>query len=114
MGAGSRWWFDECRERTFTEPPGCIEPVSYTHLEALTLCFQTTYLEPGIPSSLFPKKELANLIDPGKMCIRDSLNVIADNAVIDVHIALVIEHIEGAVYIDFKGRGDILVFLFLL
>ena len=42
------------------------------------------------------------------------LNVIADNAVIDVHIALVIEHIEGAGYIDFKGRGDILGFLFLL
>ena len=42
------------------------------------------------------------------------LNVIADNAVIDVHIALVIEHIEGAGYIDFKGRSDILGFLFLL
>ena len=42
------------------------------------------------------------------------LDVIADNAVIDVHIALVIEHIEGAGYIDFKGRGDILCFLFFL
>ena len=42
------------------------------------------------------------------------LNVIADNAVVDVHIALVVEHIEGAGYIDFKGRGDILGFLFLL
>ena len=42
------------------------------------------------------------------------LDVIADNAVIDVHIALVIEHIEGAGYIDFKGRGDILGFLFFL
>ena len=42
------------------------------------------------------------------------LDVIADNAVIDVHIALVIEHIEGAGYIDFKGRGNILGFLFLL
>ena len=36
------------------------------------------------------------------------LNVIADNAVVDVHIALVVEHIEGAGGIDFKGRGDIL------
>ena len=42
------------------------------------------------------------------------LDVIADNAVVDVHIALVVEHIEGAGYIDFKGRGDILGFLFLL
>ena len=42
------------------------------------------------------------------------LDVIADNAVIDVHIALVVEHIEGAGYIDFKGRGNILGFLFFL
>lgn len=42
------------------------------------------------------------------------LDVIADNAVVDVHIALVVEHIEGAGYIDFKGRSDILGFLFLL
>ena len=42
------------------------------------------------------------------------LDVIADNAVIDVHIALVVKHIEGAGYIDFKSRGDILGFLFLL
>ena len=42
------------------------------------------------------------------------LDVVADNPVINVHIALVVEHIEGAGYIDFKGRGDILGFLFLL
>ena len=42
------------------------------------------------------------------------LDVIADDAVVDVHIALVVEHIEGAGYIDFKGRSDILGFLFLL
>ena len=42
------------------------------------------------------------------------LDVIADNAVVDVHIALVVEHIEGAGYIDFKGRSDILGFLFFL
>ena len=42
------------------------------------------------------------------------LDVIADNAVVDVHIALVVEHIEGAGYIDFKSRSDILGFLFLL
>ena len=42
------------------------------------------------------------------------LDVIADNPVINVHIALVVEHIEGAGYIDFKSRSDILGFLFLL
>ena len=42
------------------------------------------------------------------------LDVIADNAVVDVHIALVVEHIEGAGYIDFKSRSDILGFLFFL
>ena len=35
------------------------------------------------------------------------LDVIADNPVINVHIALVVEHIEGAGYIDFKSRSDI-------
>lgn len=38
----------------------------------------------------------------------------AANAVVDVHIALVVEHIEGAGYIDFKSRSDILGFLFFL
>jgi len=42
------------------------------------------------------------------------LDVIADNAVVDVHITLVVEHIEGAGYIDFKSRSDILGFLFFL
>ena len=31
--------------------------------EGLAPCFQTTYPEPGIPNSLSPEKEQANLID---------------------------------------------------
>ena len=42
------------------------------------------------------------------------LDVIADNAVVDVHIALVVEHIEGAGHIDFQRRGDVLCLFFLL
>ena len=42
------------------------------------------------------------------------LDVIADNAVVDVHIALVVEHIEGAGHIDFQCRGDVLCLFFLL
>ena len=42
------------------------------------------------------------------------LDVVADNAVVDVHIALMVEHIEGAGHIDFQRRGDVLCFLFLL
>ena len=36
------------------------------------------------------------------------LDVVADDAVIDVHIALVVEHIERAGHIDFQRRGDVL------
>ena len=36
------------------------------------------------------------------------LDVIADNAVIDVHIGSAVEHIEGAGHIDFQRRGDVL------
>ena len=42
------------------------------------------------------------------------LNVITDNAVVDVHIGSVIEHIEGAGHIDFQRRCNVLGFLFLL
>ena len=53
-------------------------------------------------------------LPPRDQLLAKLLDVIADNAVVDVHIALVVEHIEGAGYIDFKGRSDILGFLFLL
>ena len=36
------------------------------------------------------------------------------NAVVDVHITLVVEHIEGAGYIDFQRRGNVLCLFFLL
>ena len=42
------------------------------------------------------------------------LDVIADNAVVDVHIALMVEHIEGAGHIDFQRRGDVLCLFLLL
>ena len=42
------------------------------------------------------------------------LNVITDNAVVDVHIGPMVEHIEGAGHIDFQRRGDVLCFLFVL
>ncbi len=42
------------------------------------------------------------------------LDVVADNAVVDVHVAVMVEHIEGAGYIDFQSRGDVLRFLFFL
>ena len=36
------------------------------------------------------------------------LDVIADNAVVDVHVAAVVEHVEGAGDVDFQRRGDVL------
>ena len=36
------------------------------------------------------------------------LEVIADNAVVDVHVAAVVEHVEGAGDVDFQRRGDVL------
>ncbi len=36
------------------------------------------------------------------------LDVVADNAVVDVHVAAVVEHVEGAGHIDFQRRGDVL------
>jgi len=41
-------------------------------------------------------------------------DVIADNSIVDVHICPVIEHIEGACYIDFQRRGDVLCFFLVL
>ena len=36
------------------------------------------------------------------------LDVVADDTVVDVHIALMVKHIEGAGHIDFQRRGDVL------
>ena len=42
------------------------------------------------------------------------LDVIADNAVVDVHVGPVIEHIQTAGDVDFQRRGDEMGLLFLL
>ena len=42
------------------------------------------------------------------------LDVIADNPVINVHIALMIEHIQRTRYIDFQCRCNVLSFFFFL
>jgi len=42
------------------------------------------------------------------------LDIEADNAVVDVDIALVVEHIERTGYVDFKRRCDVLRFLLVL
>ena len=42
------------------------------------------------------------------------LDVEADNAVFNVDVGAVIEHIEGAGNVDFQSRGDVLRLLFLL
>ena len=42
------------------------------------------------------------------------LDVVADNPVIDVYIASVVEHVEGAGDVDFQRRGDVLGFFFVL
>ena len=42
------------------------------------------------------------------------LNVIADDAVVNVHIGTVVEHVQTAGNVDFQRRGDELGLLFLL
>ena len=42
------------------------------------------------------------------------LDIEADHAVFDIHVAAVVEHVERAGDIDFQRRGDILRFLFVL
>ena len=41
------------------------------------------------------------------------LDVIANQPVIDVHVRPVVEQVQGAGYIDFQRRGDMVGFLFL-
>ena len=42
------------------------------------------------------------------------LDVIADDAVVDVHIGAVVEQIQGAFHIDFQSRGNMVGFFFVL
>ena len=42
------------------------------------------------------------------------LDVIADNAVLDIHIGTVVEHIQRAGHIDFQRRSDVLRLFFFL
>ena len=42
------------------------------------------------------------------------LDVVADDAVIDVDRSAVVEHVQGAGNVDFQRRGDVLRLLFLL
>ena len=57
---------------------------------------------------------ITELGEKRKELLAQFLDVIADNAVVDVHIALMIEHIQRTRYIDFQCRCNVLSFFFFL
>ena len=42
------------------------------------------------------------------------LDVVADDAVIDVHVGAMVEQVQGAFYIDFQSRGNMVGFFLVL
>ena len=70
--------------------------------------------QPPVDGDAVPHLILDNQHTELLQLLAQLLDVVADNAVVDIHIGAVVEHIEGAGDVDLQRRGDELRLLFLL